>query len=80
MTNVLEMIPYRCCIEDVFGKVLIFMKDDQVCQLLGLSKPYWDVLTKLISQDGYEIELPQSQVSKTQILQVLHFFQCLKRK
>jgi hypothetical protein len=40
------------------------MKDDQVYQLLGLSKPYQDVLAKLISQDGYEIELPQSQVSK----------------
>lgn len=49
------------------------MKDDQVCQLLGLSKPYWDVLTKLISHDGSKIELPQSQVSKAQILQVLHF-------
>ncbi|PNF27497.1 hypothetical protein B7P43_G04292 [Cryptotermes secundus] len=50
-----------CCIEDSFGKILIFMKDDQVCQLLGLSKPYWDVLTKVISHDGSKIELPQSQ-------------------
>jgi hypothetical protein len=74
VTYVLEMVPYRCCIEDVFGKILIFMNNDQVCQLLGLSKPYWDVLTKLISQDGCKIELPQSQVSKTQILQFLHFF------
>lgn len=50
------------------------MKGDQVCQLLGLSKAYWQVLTKLISLDGSEIELSQSQVSKIQILQFLHFF------
>jgi hypothetical protein len=73
VSNVLEMVPYRCCIEDVFAKILIFMKDDQVCQLLGLSEPYWNVLTKLISQDGYEIELPQSQVGEIRILQFLHF-------
>jgi hypothetical protein len=74
------MVSYRCCIEDVFGKIIIFMKDDQVCQLLGLTKPYWDVLTKLVSQDGYKIELPQSQVSKTQILQFLFFFFNIPRK
>ncbi|XP_021926084.1 uncharacterized protein LOC110832922 isoform X2 [Zootermopsis nevadensis] len=49
------------CMEDIFGKILIFMKDEQVHQYLGLSKQYWDVLTKLVSRDGSKIELPQNQ-------------------
>ncbi|XP_069685375.1 uncharacterized protein [Periplaneta americana] len=50
-----------CCVEDILGKVLIFMKDVQVQELLGLSKPYWGLITKLVSQDGREINLPQRQ-------------------
>jgi hypothetical protein len=62
------MFPCRCCIEDVFGRILVFMKDEQVYQLLGFSKPYWDALTKLIRMDVCEIILPQSQVRKTHVL------------
>jgi hypothetical protein len=50
--------------EDAFGKILIFMQNEQVCQFLGLSKQYWDVLARLISQDGRQIDLPQNQVRK----------------
>jgi hypothetical protein len=60
--------------EDVFGKILIFMKDEQVHQFLGLSKQYWDVLTKLISQDGCQIELPQSQVREGLVIYVCTVF------
>jgi hypothetical protein len=44
------------------------MKDEQVYQFLGLSKKYRVVLTKLISEDGHKIELPQRQVSTVQVL------------
>jgi hypothetical protein len=43
------------------------MKDEQVYEFLGLSQKYRDVLTKLISQDGRKIELPQKQVSTVHI-------------
>jgi len=62
------MFPCRCCIEDAFGRTVIYMKDEQVYEFLGLSKMYRDVLTKLIGQDGCKIELPQRQVCIVQVL------------
>ena len=56
------------------------MKDEQVYQFLGHSKTYRDVLTKLISQDGRKIELPQRQVSTVQVLCFLRIFIIVKRK
>lgn len=46
----------------------MYMKDEQVYEFLGLSKMYRDLLTKLISQDGCKIELPQRQVCTFQVL------------
>jgi hypothetical protein len=60
--------------EDIFGKILIFIKDEQVHQFLGLSKQYWDILTKLISRDGHQIELPQNQVRKDFVIYAYTIF------